>query len=122
MPLKIPSFKPTAQRTTLHRKRDADRRRYDTPWRAWYKTPQWQRIREAQLSAHPLCVMCLEDEVVQEAKVCDHVVPHRGDAALFWSGPFQSLCEPCHNGRKQREELSAGSLRININDINGLIA
>lgn len=64
--------------------------------------------------------MCLEDEVVEAAEVCDHVIPHRGDVALFWSGPLQSLCSACHNGRKQREE-QAQSTRININDINALL-
>jgi 5-methylcytosine-specific restriction protein A len=83
--------------------------------------PRWQRLREAQLSAHPLCAMCLEAEIVEEAKVCDHVEPHRGDETLFWSGPFQSLCEACHNGRKQREEHASMRKRININDINGLL-
>lgn len=118
MPSRQKQFKPAHQRTNLQRKRDADIGRYDTPWRAWYGTARWSAIREAQLSAHPLCVMCLDDDVVEEARVCDHVTPHRGSEELFWSGPFQSLCFSCHNSKKQREERSA---RIDINDINGLL-
>jgi 5-methylcytosine-specific restriction protein A len=65
--------------------------------------------------------MCLaDDETVTAANVCDHITPHRGDEAMFWSGPFQSLCVAHHNGRKQREERSDGT-RIDINDINGLL-
>lgn len=121
MPTKPQSFKPLTQRTASHRKRDADAKRRDTPWRAWYKTPRWKSLREAQLSLQPLCQMCLEDEVVEAATACDHVEPHRGDEALFWHGALQSLCDPCHNGRKQREERASAKPRININDINGLL-
>lgn len=41
------------------------------------------------------------------ANVCDHITPHRGDWELFISGPFQSLCQPCHNRFKQIEERAA---------------
>jgi hypothetical protein len=41
------------------------------------------------------------------ATVCDHVTPHRGDVAKFWSGPFQSLCQPCHDREKQRAEAAS---------------
>jgi 5-methylcytosine-specific restriction protein A len=35
-----------------------------------------------------------------EAKVVDHIVPHRGDAALFWAeSNWQSLCV-LHHGIK----------------------
>lgn len=104
MPRRPPSFRPTTQRTTQQRKADADRTRAKVPWRAWYKTARWRRIRHEQLSTDPLCTMCLRDEVVTEANVCDHVEPHRGNEDLFWSGPFQSLCEHHHNSTKQREE------------------
>lgn len=104
MPTRPPSFRPAHQRSTLERKRDSDRVRYNAPWRAWYGTKRWRLIRETQLSAHPLCVMCIEDEIVEPATVCDHVTPHRGIEELFWSGPFQSLCAHHHNSAKQREE------------------
>lgn len=77
-------------------------------WRGWYKLAKWARIRDAQFSMHPLCVMCMAEDVVTPANVCDHVTPHRGDEAAFWSGPFQSLCEHHHNSTKQREERGSG--------------
>lgn len=55
--------------------------------------------------------MCLKDDTVTAASVCDHIEPHRGDVGKFWSGPFQSLCSPCHNSLKQSEE------RGNIRDV-----
>jgi len=39
------------------------------------------------------------------ATVVDHIIPHRGDEALFNDrNNLQSLCAPCHNRRKQRLE------------------
>ena len=108
MPKRPARFAPTHQRTTTERKRDHDRSRSSATWRAWYKTARWSSVREAQLSSEPLCVMCIADEIVTAANVCDHVVAHRGNEELFWSGPFQSLCEHHHNSTKQREERSRG--------------
>lgn len=73
----------------------------EPPHRRWYKTARWQRLRAAQLQAYPLCAMC---PGVVPATICDHVQPHRGDETKFWTGPFQSLCKPCHDSDKQRIE------------------
>ncbi|MHC2090392.1 HNH endonuclease [Methylobacterium sp. CM6244] len=80
------------------------RRRAETETRALYGTARWQATRREQLRIEPLCRMCLALDVVTAAIVCDHVEPHRGDVVRFWSGPFQSLCVPCHDGAKQAEE------------------
>lgn len=73
-------------------------------WAHLYKTARWQRIRAAQLTAMPLCAYCLEMGRTTAATVCDHVTPHKGDEGLFYGGPFQSLCKPCHDGVKAEEE------------------
>tara|TARA_R110000868_G_scaffold40447_1_gene139510 strand:- start:161 stop:457 length:297 start_codon:yes stop_codon:yes gene_type:complete len=77
----------------------------DHPHHHLYNSAAWRRLRERQLSQSPLCVYCLEDEVITAATICDHIEPHRGNVDAFWRGPFQSLCKACHDGRKQREEL-----------------
>lgn len=62
---------------------------------------RWRKARAAFLAEHPFCVDCgrLADEV-------DHVTPHRGDRALFWSSDnWQSLCETCHGRKTARETL-----------------
>lgn len=48
--------------------------------------------------------MCLQQEIVEPATVADHMVPHRGEADLFWYGELQSLCASCHSSDKQAEE------------------
>lgn len=71
-------------------------------YKRWYYTSRWRKLRADQIHREPLCAMCLPRVV--EAKVCDHVEPHKGDEAKFWAGPFQSLCFTCHNSSKQRME------------------
>jgi 5-methylcytosine-specific restriction protein A len=66
--------------------------------RRGYYTVRWRTRRRAVLTeAAQICRHCgcvsLELEV-------DHVVPHRGDAELFWDAEnLQALCPRCH-GRK----------------------
>ncbi|MFC0633280.1 hypothetical protein ACFFGE_05225 [Brevundimonas balnearis] len=74
-------------------------------YRRLYKTARWRRVRETQLSANPLCAMCLEDGRVTPATVCDHVDPKdKLDPELFFTGKKASLCGPHHNSTKQRME------------------
>ena len=69
----------------------------------------WQRARAGYLRNHPLCrAHGLLDEVVA-ATVVDHVVPHRGDKALFWdSSNWQPLCKPCHDRKTATEDGGFG--------------
>lgn len=68
---------------------------------------RWQRYRLSFLRQNPLCVRCLEAGRTTAANTVDHITPHRGDTALFWSKDnHQSLCAQCHSGEKQREEKS----------------
>lgn len=73
-------------------------------WRRWYSRKAWKDRRAHQLSNHPLCRFCEQIGIVTEASVADHIEAHRGDADLFWHGDLQSLCAPCHDTVKQREE------------------
>lgn len=58
----------------------------------------WQKARAAYLAEHPLCVDCQARGLIRSATVVDHVVPHKGDQAIFWDvGNWQGLCTPCHD-------------------------
>lgn len=67
---------------------------------------EWRFARRRHLAREPLCRRHLKttgEKVL--ATVVDHVVPHHGDVVLFWDeNNWQSLCEDCHNGWKQRVE------------------
>ncbi|RBO54057.1 HNH endonuclease [Rhodovulum sp. BSW8] len=112
-----------ADRAAQSRSRDA---RLD--YRKWYKTARWQRLRWAALvrdhfrcrrcgAVHPqltaecdaLAAIGQLDLVTGSAPgfVADHIVPHRGDAGLFWDrANLQCLCKACHDRAKQREEAA----------------
>lgn len=76
-------------------------------YRHLYDTAQWLSTRERQLTAQPWCEMCLPELV--PARVCDHVINHKGDRVLFFKGPFQSLCRPHHDAAKQKQERAGYS-------------
>lgn len=67
----------------------------------------WRRARAAYLAQRPLCVMCQAQGRIVAASVVDHVIPHKGSAALFWdSANWQPLCKWHHDGAKQAAERS----------------
>jgi 5-methylcytosine-specific restriction protein A len=92
----------TAQRDEHGHSRQAE------PWRKWYSTARWQVLRWSILvrdmftCQRPACRALVGDT---SQLVADHIVPHRGDPALFWDpANLQTLCKPCHDGLKQAEE------------------
>jgi len=77
-----------------------------------YNTTRWRERRATQLRKQPLCEPCLRRGTVTAANTADHVVPHRGDAELFWKGELQSMCQSCHSAGKQREERLGYSTEV----------
>ncbi len=76
------------------------------PHRRLYATSVWKAMRMAQLNAHPLCIMCEQAGTVTAAKVADHIIPHKGDSALFYDASnLQSLCKTHHDSSKHRDEV-----------------
>jgi len=81
-------------------------------YRAWYKTPQWKRLRLLQLRKQPLCERCLERDVLQPACIAHHKVPHRGNRRLFFDpANLASSCKPCHDIDEQRIERGGDARR-----------
>jgi len=76
------------------------------PWRGWYHTARWRSLRREVLARDECtCRMCGRLEHDTSRLVADHIVPHRGNEALFWDDQnLQCLCQTCHSGAKQREE------------------
>lgn len=65
---------------------------------------EWRKARREYLALHPYCAM---PGCGKPANVVDHIKPHKGDKALFWSrANWQPLCKPCHDRHKQRQERS----------------
>jgi len=106
------TFRPAGLGPKVERDRQADRERDAAkPYRRWYKTKEWQRLRWSVLLRDRFtCQMCGHIEPATSQLVADHRQRHRGVAALFWdAGNLWTLCKPCHDGAKQRIERAASA-------------
>jgi 5-methylcytosine-specific restriction endonuclease McrA len=81
----------------------------EPPWKAWYKTARWQKLRYAILLRDLFtCAKCGRIEGNTSLLVADHIKPHRGDVRLFWDETnLQCLCKSCHDTWKQAAEQSS---------------
>lgn len=103
MPVRPPLHRPMGQRSKRERDKEADLRRGSARQRGY--DGRWDKARLVFLAEHPLCAMCMREGRITAAAVVDHIIPHRGDQALFWDrSNWQPLCKAHHDGAKQREE------------------
>ena len=75
-------------------------------WRKWYRIARWKALR-IKIFKRDLftCRMCARLEGKTSQLVCDHIKPHRGNAAMFWNEDnLQTLCKRCHDTEKQKAE------------------
>lgn len=71
-----------------------------------YKSSAWSQIRQAQLSAYPICQACEEDGRITVADVVDHVFRWKDyGIEAFRLNLFSSLCSPCHSRKNHLEQL-----------------
>ena len=70
-----------------------------------YHSTQWRKLRQIQLSKHPLCAACLSDGKITQAIHIDHLFPwsQLGEDA-FYINVFQSLCHSCHSIKTTLEQ------------------
>lgn len=87
------------RRADDQRRGSAHSRGYDYRWRKYAK----RFLRE-----HPLCecpVCRAGAGVVRQSEVVDHIVPHRGDMALFWDpANHQAMAKQCHDRKTATED------------------
>jgi 5-methylcytosine-specific restriction protein A len=80
-----------------------DHKKYNTPearkrFNGMYATSQWRKLRQIQLSKHPLCAACLSEGRITQAEHLDHLFPWSAlSDEAFYHNVFQSLCESCHS-------------------------
>lgn len=88
-----------------HRERDQSQ-----PWRAWYKTSRWQKLRQAVLlrdayTCQHTDVLCIGAHPAPNSPVVDHKIPHHGDERSFWDiENLQTVSKSYHDSQKQKEE------------------
>lgn len=98
MPRKAPTHKPKRPHLA-ERRPSAAKRGYGRRWREY---------RDWYLN-QPENVMCRTHGCTYLASVVDHIIPHRGDEALFWDpANHQPLCKQCHDRKTAREDGGFG--------------
>lgn len=82
------------------------------PWRAWYKTARWQRLRAKVLARDRFTcrktgIVLIGKHPAPDSPVVDHIVPHRGDERLFWDeANLQAVSKAYHDAEKQAVEAN----------------
>lgn len=83
------------------RARETERRDFTIFTFSRLYTRKWHKVARGFLARHPVCAVC-----GAPATEVDHIVPHRGDPAVFWDAKnWQPLCHQCHS-RKTLKEVS----------------
>lgn len=89
--------KKTTQPGNYGRTKNNNRRIYDSGmWR--------HRVRPAKLKMNPLCEICLEQDILTDAKEIDHIVPISRGGDPFDLRNLQSLCSSCHSRKSASEK------------------
>ena len=93
--------------------RDTAISRDTAPWRQWYKSARWQRLREAVFvrdlyTCQRSGVICSGKSPSPTSPVANHKIPHRGDPRLFWDeANVECVAKSVHDGLIQAEEKRA---------------
>ncbi|MFG6535545.1 HNH endonuclease [Sulfitobacter sp. 1A16787] len=93
--------------------RARDRQRAKDAARKLYQTQAWRDLRLEVLErdgwqCQQTGVYLVEGRTLPHSAVVDHIVPHRGDPALFWDREnLQSVAKSWHDKTKQAEEKQA---------------
>lgn len=91
--------------------KEYDKRRGSSRERGY--TTKWDKASRAFLGKHRICLACELAGFDQRTEVTDHIVPHKGDKALFWDRTnWQACCRWHHDVVKQmlEREYLAGAI------------
>lgn len=86
---------------------------HSAPWKAWYKTARWRRLREQVLirdayTCQRTGQVCGGKHPAPDSPVVNHKRPHRGDERLFWDiENLETVSKAVHDGQIQAEEQTS---------------
>ena len=89
----------------------------------WYRTAAWQRLRRRIfVRDRYICAicgsLCTGQGRSKRAPIADHIIPHKGNRALFWNEEnIQTLCYSCHSRHKQRQEAGGAIIGCDANGV-----
>jgi len=84
------------------------------PWRAWYKTARWERLRRKAFERDEYTCqrsgeICAGTGNDPNSPVANHRIPHHGNPALFWDiNNIETVTKRTHDSLIQAEERRAG--------------
>ena len=82
-----------------------------------YHTPEWKRLRKAQLNLEPMCEMCEKIGLVTPANTVDHIIEISDGGEKFDIDNLASMCRACHQikthkeAKKRRKKASQNGFR-----------
>lgn len=85
----------------------------DQPWRAWYKTAEWRRLRllvfERDLfTCKRTGVFLSGKHPAPNSPVANHKTPHHGDWNLFWDiDNIETVSKAVHDSDIQKQEKAS---------------
>jgi 5-methylcytosine-specific restriction protein A len=78
----------------------------------WYDTRRWRAERLQHLQQNPLCVHCIENDIITPATILDHIkniasYKESDREQAFWNANnWQGLCTRCHNKKSAKERTT----------------
>lgn len=103
---------PGTNTCSVHKQPHGPKRVETAAYHYLYTQRAWIDGRAVFLAIHPLCAECQKHGCLAAATVVDHIVPHRGDPALFYNQDnWQTLCKPCHDAKTATEDGGFGNRR-----------
>ena len=72
----------------------------------FYHSMAWRNLRNLFIKKHPLCAECARVGRTVPGKVVDHIQARNHGGAELSESNLQTLCESCHNRKRQGEKKS----------------
>lgn len=111
LPPRLGPAKPaTREEAEAQRLRQRDQ---EKPWRKWYYTRRWKKLREEVLkrdlfTCQKTGIICTGKHPAEDSPVVDHKTPHRGNPVLFWDmNNLETVSKVYHDREKQKAERGA---------------
>ena len=70
----------------------------------FYNSKSWRNLAKSHKKRNPLCVICLETEVLTPVKITDHIIPIDKGGDKWNENNLQSLCTFHHNQKSGRSK------------------
>ena len=69
----------------------------------FYRTNKWRTTSENHRTKNPYCAQCKREGRIVFGTLTDHTIPKERGGAPLNPKNLQTLCDPCHNRKRQLE-------------------